>query len=265
MDNFPSYYLKGSLLSVRIVNSGSIADVSFKVDSAFTPFTMSQVLVVEPDSEGNKIVLKIYDPRFLSHRSQYKHPWDPAAEVQAAHQRLDNAPFDFEHPEWPDREDRVGWEEWYFRRAEKSFSNEIEAYSRLLPLQGGGVPKCFGSGTLNLLGRPISPHVLFLEYLRDVQSLRDIDTKLVTEQIIRALKETVSAFDRLGVAHCDLNYGNILFLVGCGGIYRATIIDFGSSCVRDDESDEEWDAIVEEQSDMMYLEKRLARAFKERP
>ena len=53
--------------------------------------------------------------------------------------------------------------------------------------------------------------------------------------------------------------------MGCDGIYRAAIIDFGSSCVRDDESDEEWDAIVEEQSDMMYLEKRFARAFKERP
>jgi hypothetical protein len=265
MNNFPSYYQKGSLLSVRTITSGSVADMSFKVDSAFTPSTMSQVLVVEPDSGGSTIVLKVSDPRFISHRFQSKHPWDPAAEVEAAQRRLHNTPFDFEFPRWPVREDRVGWEEWYFRQAKFSFSNEVATYSRLRVLQGGGVPKCFGWGTLDFSGRPISPDVLFLEYLNDAHSLRDVETKLITEPIVRALKETVSAFGRLGVVHCDLNYGNIVFLVGCGGIYRAVIIDFGSSCVRDDELDEEWDTIVEEQSDVVYLEKRLASAFKERP
>ncbi|KIM90164.1 hypothetical protein PILCRDRAFT_1526 [Piloderma croceum F 1598] len=183
-----------------------------------------------------------FDPRFISHRFQSKYPWDLAAEVQATQQRLHNTPFDFEFP------------------SNNSFSNEIAAYSRLRPLQGGGVPKCLGSGTLNLPGRLISPNVLFLEYLKDAQSLRDVETKLIAELIVNALKETVSAFGRLGVANCDLNYGNIVFLVGCGGIYRAVIIDLGNSCVRD----EEWDAIVEEQSDV-HLEKRLARTFKERP
>jgi tRNA A-37 threonylcarbamoyl transferase component Bud32 len=120
-------------------------------------------------------------------------------------------------------------------------------------------------GHTHLPGRPISPDVLFLEYLKDAHSLRDVETKLITQPIVRALKETVTAFGRLGVAHCDLNYGNVVFLVGYGGISRAVIIDFGSSCVRDDELDEEWDAIVEVQSDMAYLEKRLAGAFKERP
>jgi hypothetical protein len=119
------------------------------------------------------------------------------------------------------------------------FSNEVAAYSTLRALQGGGVPKCFGWGALNLPGRPISPDVLFLEYLKDANSLRDIEIKLITEPIVRALKETVSAFGRLGVAHCDINYGNIVFLVGYGGISRAVIIDFGSSCVRDDELDED--------------------------
>lgn len=83
-----------------------------------------------------------------------------------------------------------------------------------------------------------------------MQSLRGVETKLITEPVARALKETVSAFSSLGVAHCDLlNYGNILFLVMYGSIYRAVITDLGSSCVRDDESEEECDAIVEEQSD----------------
>lgn len=75
----------------------------------------------------------------------------------------------------------------------------------------------------------------------------------------------MSAFGRLGVAHCDLNYGNIFFLVRCGHIDRALFIDFGNSDVREDEQDEEWSVIVEEQSDMWYLNKWLTTPFKELP
>ena len=67
MDNLPSYYLPGSRLSVKLVDGGSDADVSFTIVSAFTPFTMSQVFLVESDSEEergvvNFIVKSLYFP-----------------------------------------------------------------------------------------------------------------------------------------------------------------------------------------------------------
>ena len=64
------------------------------------------------------MVLKVFDPRFISHRF---HPWDLAAEVQAAQRRFHSTPFDFEFPHRPVSEDRVGWEEWYFQQAKNSF------------------------------------------------------------------------------------------------------------------------------------------------
>ena len=140
------------------------------------------------------------------------------------------------------------------------------SYNKLSPLQGQGVTKCFGSGTLNLPDHPISPCMLILEYLLNIQSLKKVETKLITPQIIDSLKETATTFGRLGVAHCDLNYSNIFFLVGDEGISCAVIIDFGSSCTWEQEQlDEEWASVIEDQDDVLWLEQWLARMIKERP
>ena len=212
--------------------------------------------------------VKVYDPHFMSHcfEGVSQWPWAQTAEIQAAEQWRQNVPFEFDFLEQPEDEDKVGWEECYFQQADMAASRKIASYNKLSPLQGQGVTKCFGSGTLNLPDHPISPCMLILEYLLNIQSLKKVETKLITPQIIDSLKETATTFGWLGVAHCDLNYSNIFFLVGDEGISCAVIIDFGSSCTWEQEQlDEEWASVIEDQDDVLWLEQRLARMIKERP
>jgi len=206
------------------------------------------------------MVLKIYDPRFTSHRLQTQRPWVLEFETQAARRRSSNAPFEFTYPEWPQNEDAVGWEEWYFQQADISSVTEIAAYSKLVSLQGRGVAHFFGSGTIHLPGRAITPRVLLLEYLPNAKDLTTIPADLLTPPIVQSLKTTVSWFSRLGVVHCDLNYNNILLLCGSEGVYRAVVIDFGEACVRDESySKEDWATVVYQNDDMGWLEKRTSR------
>jgi hypothetical protein len=65
--DLPSYYRSDSGLSI---DRGPVANVSFTVVKPFTRFTMSQMLLVAPDSGENFLVRKIYDPRFLLQRFQ---------------------------------------------------------------------------------------------------------------------------------------------------------------------------------------------------
>ena len=270
MDNVPDYYHPGSQLSAKIVNhDGLVIDASYTVVDAFTPFTMSQVLVVQTNHKSQSpIILKVYDPRCFSHRfkGRIQHPWSYDAEKEAARQRAaPDEPFDFVFPlEIPEDDDKVGWEQWYYQYAEVFANNEVTAYRHLTPLQGQGIPECFGSGTLNLTGRAIAPHVLILEYLPHAQTLETIAANLITQPIIDSLIITASRFGPLGVTHSDPNTGNFLFVVGQdGALCRAVIIDFGSSYFREQESDEDWALIVRQQGDVRFLKLRLEAKLRE--
>jgi hypothetical protein len=154
MRDLPTYYLPGSSLSVMVINDDrSVSHLSFTVSKAFTPFTMSQVLVVQ-SCPKSYFVLKVYDPQFFSHRHdrQIKRPWSYDAEAGAAAIRAQpDAHFDFVFPtEFPDDGDLVGWEECYYRHSDEAAASEVAAYAKLVPLQGQGIAKCYGSGTLNL-------------------------------------------------------------------------------------------------------------------
>ena len=264
MDNVPDYYHPGSQLSAKIVNhDGLVIDASYTVVDAFTPFTMSQVLVVQTNHKSQSpIILKVYDPRCFSHRfkGRIQHPWSYRAEKEAARQRAaPNEPFDFVFPlERPEDDDTVGWEEWYYQQTEVAANREVISYRNLTPLQGKGIPECFGSGTLNLTGRAITPRVLLLEYLPQAQTLEAIAADLITQPVIDSLVTTASRFGPLGVTHSDPNTGNYLFVVGQdGAVCRAVIIDFGSSYFREEESDEDWESIVRQEGDVMWLKLRL--------
>ena len=269
MDYVPDYYHPGSQLSAKIMNGGLVTDAFYTVIDAFTPFTMSQVLVVRANHKSQScVILKVYDPRFFSHRfrGRIQHPWSYDAEKEAARQRATlNEPFDFVFPlERPEDDDKVGWEEWYYQQAEVFANREVTAYRHLTPLQGQGIPECFGSGTLNLTGRAITPHVLLLEYFPHAQTLKGITANLITQPIIDSLIITASRFGPLGVTHSDPNTGNFLFVVGQdGAVCHAVIIDFGSSYLREQESDEDWALIVRQQADVRFLKLRLEAKLRE--
>jgi len=221
---------------------------------------MSQVLVVQSRPESH-FVLKVYDSRFFSHRRdrKIKRPWSYDAEAGAATMRAQpNAHFDFVFPtELPDDDDLVGWEEWYYRHSDEAAASEIAAYTKLVSLQGKGVAKCYGSGTLSLPRRVIAPRVLILEYLPGAMTLKDVPCNLITDEVVESLVSTVASFGPLGVTHGDLNVTNILFVSGPDGIERSVIVDFGSSFTHEDESEEKWKRIVEQEQDLRWLKVRL--------
>lgn len=65
------------------------------------------------------------------------------------------------------------------------------------------------------------------------------------QSVITSLKETAHTFGVLGITHNNLNPGNILFSP-CTAPIHMFIIDFGEAYFREDESNEEWDEIVQE-------------------
>lgn len=265
MDDIPHYYHSGSRLFLQLVNNdGSTTDALYTVDKAITPFTMAQAVVVH-DSSGSQTIVKVYDPRFMSHRlnKTRPRPWNYPAEIAAAGIRRAGLASNFTFPDRPASDDGVGWEAFYYQHSDIAAEDEITAYRRLVPLQGAGIPRCLGFGTISLAGRAIAPRVLLLEYLPNAQSLDKINPHLITPDVRASLVKIASGFGRLGVVHTDLNYGNIIFVVGAHGIERAAIIDFGSSYSREDESDKDWQAIVDEQDDVTWLNKRLNAMLRE--
>jgi hypothetical protein len=178
------------------------------------------------------------------------HPWSHELEVEALQQTTPDPSFDFSL--FPSFDDRVGWEIWYYQQMERAFRNEVESYSSL---QGSAIPRCYGSGTLILPNRALFPHVLLLQYIPDAIDLEDIVIE-PDKSFIASLVKTVSAFGALGVAHDDLNRSNILFSPRNAPI-RAVVIDFGHSFFREDESDQEWDEIVEGSDDVGTIKRML--------
>ena len=277
----PDYYYPGATLSLRLGLDPNDDLLNVKVIRAFTPFTMSQAIVVERCGENEKdnstshsessscplpktFVAKIYDPKFLSHRlpqcSRPARPWSVEAECKAAAARRE--PWDPYFVTWnrPEREDLPGWEEWYFQISERRYHAEAAAYECLQALQGSAIPRCYGTGLLQLSGRAISPHVLFLEFLLDAEPLALVNPKVISLSLLQPLLDAVDEFGNFGVVHTDLNPGNIIFSPGYQPT-RAAIIDFGQGGVREEEDESEWAKTVEECADSIWLRKQLRRAL----
>ncbi|KAJ7098331.1 hypothetical protein C8R44DRAFT_748177 [Mycena epipterygia] len=264
------YYQPGAQISLNIrscVDDKTERNVQATVVKAFTPFTMSQVLLVDinppiPDvlpTAKTSFILKVYDPRFLQHRKGTKssapHPWTLAAETTAARRRA----FDTPLPTWwPDDSDAAGWEEYYHSNLQQIFKNELAAYTRLFPLQGLSIPQCYAHGTLVLPSptkRMVIPRVLLLSYVPG-PNLRAVHPSRVAPPVARALVDTVRAFGAFGVIHDDLRPDNVL-LSPSDDPSRAFVLDFGNAQVRAGQSDEEWEWTLAENDEPKLMEMLL--------
>lgn len=162
----PHYYLPNGVISLRL-SDARVAQLTVQVLEPFTPFTMGQALLVKtpanPDSAlqlPSHLVLKVYDPRFFSHRIKNDLLWTYTAEASAAQKRSsDTYEPEFNIYNKPDYEnpDLAAWEEYYYLRAEKHYQREYAVYQALLPLQGSGIPTFFGHGTLPCPTAPYPP------------------------------------------------------------------------------------------------------------
>ncbi|KAF7354871.1 hypothetical protein MSAN_01401600 [Mycena sanguinolenta] len=264
------YYQPGAQISLNLRSCDgdkTARNVQATVVKAFTPFTMSQVLLLDinpplPDilPTNTKFILKVYDPRFLQHRQGTKssapHPWTLAAETTAARRRQFGANTSTFLPTWwPDDSDTAGWEEYYHGNLEFIFKNELTAYTRLLSLQGQSIPHCYAYGTLVLPSpskRMVVPRVLLLSYVPG-PCLRAVQPSRVTLPVARGLIDTVRAFGLLGVIHDDLRPDNMI-LSSSDDHSSVFVLDFGNAQIRTDQSDEEWEWTLAENDELKLTE-----------
>ncbi|KAJ6516400.1 hypothetical protein C8R45DRAFT_243389 [Mycena sanguinolenta] len=264
------YYQPGAQISLNLRSCDgdqTARNVQATVVKAFTPFTMSQVLLLDinqplPDilPVNAKFILKVYDPRFLQHRQGTKssapHPWTLAAETTAARRREFGANTSTFLPTWwPDDSDTAGWEEYYHGNLEFIFKNELAAYTRLLSLQGQSIPHCYAQGTLVLPSpskRMVVPRVLLLSYVPG-PCLRAVQPSRVTLPVARSLINTVRAFGVLGVIHDDLRPDNMV-LSPSDDHSSVFVLDFGNAQIRTDQSDEEWEWALAEKAEPKLME-----------
>ncbi|KAJ7655864.1 hypothetical protein DFH06DRAFT_1329296 [Mycena polygramma] len=181
-------------------------ELEFTVVHAFTPFTTAEVFTVLtpadtpphlPFPPSSLIIAKVYDPKvhFNHRKTRIGVSWTLAAEPLRQ------------------KEDLVGWEEYYY--------------------QITGIINT-GSGTRSLTAeqRVLSPHVLLLEYIPDTISLRDIDPSVIPAEakldLGRSLISAAEEFGAFGVAHADVNPGNVLFTPAARP-NGAVVIDFGEA------------------------------------
>lgn len=279
MSDIPGYYAPGACIRLSL-NS---AEISATIVRIFTPFTTSQVLLVRThyvppgtNVPGEELVIvKVYDPRFLFYRNfkpsvyRQKLKWSYDGEVIAAERRLTPwhpaARFEFILLPIEEEDGAAEVEDYMFRTSECTAWTETEAYRRLFPLQGKGIPLFFGSGRLVLedpnCPRTFNPHANILEYIPDAITIRDVPATLITRPLVQSLLDTVQALGDLGVTHGDMNLGNILFSPKSSPP-RAVIIDFGEGTLRDERFNEkEWRKVVHEGADNTYLKKRLTAAL----
>ena len=248
--HLPVYYHPGSLLDVEIADGSGIRQ--YEVVRPITPFGTAQCLIVRertPDHavSDEVIILKVYDPRFMDDRVELKKDWDPESEAHAVEVRKAHPP-----PEpltlhyvggMRNRNPSLDVENYLFLEASCHYFNEVRAYNQLRPLQGKGIPRFLGHGTLSSTTvqkdpapRHIQLKILLLEYIPNSVTLEDADVSILRPDLIRSLLDIVKTLQLYDVIHPNPHADNLLFAPD-----RALVIDFGRAIFREERnSDEEW-------------------------
>ncbi|KAF8329011.1 hypothetical protein F5887DRAFT_131445 [Amanita rubescens] len=265
------FFAPGGILTLFLTVDQAVFECNAYILKAFVPFTKSQVLLVELQPRiceiPSPIIIKVYDPRFINDRERPSpssgipdRPWSLSLEIAAAERRkaiARNERLDDYDELCYDDFDELLWEEFFYRTTEDAFNSELAAYSRLQDLQGVGIPRYYASGNLVVdARRPISPHVLAIEYIPG-ESLSTINPSSVPRSLARSLITTVCSFPSYGIIHCDLHTDNILF---SQQLSRVVVIDFGQSILREDESDSEWEFAVQTERNEVLVKLLLHKA-----
>jgi len=242
------FFAPGSILTLLLTIDQAVFECNASILKIFIPFTKSQVLLVELQPRISRIpsliILKVYDPRFIKDCEPTSsgftpgHPWSLSLEIAAAEHRKAFACREcFDYVDF----EGVYWENGFYGFTEDAFDSELAAYSCLQDLQGVSIPRCYASGNLAVdLLRPISPHVLVLEYIPG-ETFSTITPSSVPRLLARSLITTVCSFASHGVIHCDLRKDNIIFSQQPS---RVVVIDFGELKLCKNESDSKWESAV---------------------
>lgn len=269
----PLYYSPGTFLSINV--NGGNASVIDTIVKAFTPFTMSQVLIVRTASgtptnipSSSLVVLKIYDPRFVRdvydidrYSEASKHPWQSQHEMSTTSKCKRQGGWwrDCMPSNLPRREDAQGWNDWYDQRSMLQWRLECNAYARsFTPTRKRHPILLRFLYTLQELveDRYINLCLLVIKHILDAISLKDIGP--VDLDLAQSLTKFVQMINLAGVVHCDLIHSNILFTPKAKHS-RCVIIDFGQAQTRGMESEEDWDTFMEFEGDYKWVANQLKK------
>ncbi|KAF7798741.1 hypothetical protein EIP86_009966 [Pleurotus ostreatoroseus] len=258
----PLSYLPGRPLRIRCENGY----VALTVVQPFLPFTTSQVLLTRleeatpiiPLPVGSYVVAKVYDTRYIHHRTVFGKPWSRAAEEAAAQRHCGVSKPGLQMPLAPETDDAVDWEEFYYRQSTAMFWNEVQAYDRLQVMQDLSIPRLYATGSVDVADtaelRAITSPVLLMQHITDVQSLENLDAHLISRPLLESALQTVQRFTMLGVLHGDMKASEILCYPARRPMH-AFIVDFGNARIRGkEERDEQWAEAVLEAGDFRCVE-----------
>ncbi|KAI4519034.1 hypothetical protein K525DRAFT_207075 [Schizophyllum commune Loenen D] len=263
----PEFFSAESPLTLQLDDGQHLG---LTIERLFTPITKSVVLLARCTKfSPDRVVVKLYDPRFINERNgvpgfgdledEPARPWSLSAERAAPSTFDPDEVYEFE----PSADDPAAqfrhsalWEAHFRGLMEESFRSERTAYHALQQYQGNVLPRVLAEGHwIPPDKRAYLPHALVFEYINGV-TLRDAPLEALTPDICVTLVRTVETFAALGVFHGDLNDRNII--IARGG--RPVILDFGLAGFRnvpEEETDEEWAACVNSKYEPIWIRKLL--------
>lgn len=153
----------------------------------------------------------------------------------------EHTPYPTDHYPKPDEAGLRDTERFFWDLATNLFSKERWSYKKMRSLQSPSFLQCYGVGRIDLTswGRPrLKPYVLFLEYIPNACTLKQLkDTLTIDPASLSVLttvaKDAARLYPELGIMHNDSdNHGNTLFTpAGCPT--RAILIDFGMARMKE--------------------------------
>ncbi|PGH12371.1 hypothetical protein AJ79_04319 [Helicocarpus griseus UAMH5409] len=126
-----------------------------------------------------------------------------------------------------------------FLVADRAYTHETAAYVKLAELQGGLIPKYYGSFSLSLStdgAKSRDVRLILLEIVHGTRTM-DLDPSKFTQPerqaIMKAVIDAESTIYTHDVAHGDIHPRNVIFafLPPFGQARNIVVVDFGISCV----------------------------------
>ncbi|KAI0066335.1 hypothetical protein BV25DRAFT_1821252 [Artomyces pyxidatus] len=284
-------YQVGSELTLQFTPEASVASFPLRVRviKAFTPYTVSQTLVVESHHHSlpRQFTIKFADPRFSApdlHAKGYQSPWSTThdADFDIGLRNVKNGSIPnfwkrlggvqqpwTKRPFVEDDDLREGWiqEMDHWDGVFDVFHRELQTYRVLRPLQGADIPMVYGVCTLAIAGAQPGSLIervngICMEYIDGTSmdrlhigvEISEADALRVSPRILDALRR----IRQLRVLHRDIAARNII-------LRRDTLspvwIDFGSAATQPpEETRESWTQIVGEVNEVGLARRILWRA-----
>lgn len=213
-----AYPTPGASLSLQLESHGAV-NVPILRALPLQPISYAQRYVIPAHTIDGSLpslaLLKVFDTMFFAHRAptrlKHEQAWSLENELAAQQRRAAGLAERLTWENRPEKDDMVGWEEFFLQEAEESYLLELEAYRRLEPLNGAGVLHFYDCGHLILDGRAITPRVLLLEHLPDAVSLPHVNRRLVSYGLMVGLVELMMTFQSLGIVHTNLSPEYVVF------------------------------------------------------